>query len=73
MAQRRQSGCDCARDEKETRASNDSFGEYQAFLASVNGPANNFGGPAFFDIELQAVDLANNLIAQNHISVDVIL
>lgn len=37
------------------------------------GPANGFAGPAYFDIQLQALDDSGNLIAQNHISVDVIL
>ena len=34
---------------------------------------NGFAGPAVFDIQLQAFDAGNNLIAQNHIAVDVIL
>lgn len=48
------------------------FAQYQSFLTSAYGPGNNFAGPAYFDIELQAFDGAQ-LIAQNHISVDVIL
>ena len=32
-----------------------------------------FAGPAVFDIQLQAFDTGGNLIAQNHIAVDVIL
>ncbi|MBM3528952.1 MAG: cadherin repeat domain-containing protein [Alphaproteobacteria bacterium] len=49
------------------------FGEYQANLTSAYGPGNSFAGPAHFDMILQAYDLSNNLIAQNHIGVDVIL
>jgi hypothetical protein len=37
------------------------------------GPGNSFAGPAHFDIQLQAYDLSNNLIATNHIAVDVVL
>lgn len=51
---------------------NYSFAFFQAFLTDAYGPGNNFAGPAYFDIELQAFDGAQ-LIAQNHISVDVIL
>jgi hypothetical protein len=46
------------------------FSFYQFLLTSPYGPANNFAGPAQFDIILQAFDGAQ-LIAQNHIVVDV--
>ena len=52
---------------------NYSFGFFQSFLTDPYGPGNGFAGPASFDIQLQAFDNSNNLIAQNHISVDVIL
>jgi VCBS repeat-containing protein len=47
------------------------FGTFQNFLTSQYGPANNFAGPAQFDIELQAFDFQGHQIAQNHIAVDV--
>jgi RTX calcium-binding nonapeptide repeat (4 copies) len=50
---------------------NYAFGFFQAFLTSLYGPGNSFDGPAYFDIVLQAFDTSNELIAQNHISVDV--
>lgn len=49
------------------------FGFFQTFLTSAYGPGNGFAGPAEFDIILQAYDLSNTLIAQNHIVVDVLL
>jgi hypothetical protein len=52
---------------------NYSFAFFQSFLTGAYGPGNSFAGPAYFDIQLQAFDPSNNLIAQNHISVDVIL
>jgi hypothetical protein len=48
------------------------FGFFQAFMGGVYGPGDSFAGQAHFDIILQALDGAN-LIAQNHIVVDVIL
>lgn len=51
-------------------SSNYAFGFYQMFLTSPYGMANNFAGPAQFDIILQAFDGAQ-LLAQNHIVVDV--
>jgi hypothetical protein len=51
---------------------NYSFAFFQAFLTEAYGPGNSFAGPAQFDIQLQAFDGAQ-MIAQNHISVDVIL
>ena len=43
------------------------------YAAVADIPGNSFAGPAHFDIQLQAYDLSNNLIATNHIAVDVIL
>jgi hypothetical protein len=53
---------------------NFAFGHYiEAQLAGYN-QANGWAGPAYFDIQLLALDSATNvLLAQNHISVDVIL
>jgi RTX calcium-binding nonapeptide repeat (4 copies) len=51
---------------------NYAFSFFQAFLGGAYAPPT-FTGPAEFDIILQALDGSNNLIAQNHISVDVIL
>ena len=48
------------------------FAEFQSFLTDTYGPGNNFAGPAHFDIQLQAFD-GLQMIAQNHIAVDVIL
>jgi hypothetical protein len=51
---------------------NYAFTFFQAFLTDTYGPTNSFSGPAQFDIQLQAFDGAQ-MIAQNHISVDVIV
>jgi hypothetical protein len=48
------------------------FGFFQSFLTSPYGPGNNFAGPAHFDIVLQTLN-GTQLIAQNHIVVDVVL
>src|SRR5262245_9092097 len=52
---------------------NYAFTFFQSFLTSPYGHGNGFAGPAEFDIILQAFDANNSLLAQNHISVDVIL
>jgi VCBS repeat-containing protein len=52
---------------------NYAFSFFQSFLTSAYGPGSGFAGPAQFDIMLEAYDSSNVLIAQNHISVDVIL
>jgi hypothetical protein len=51
---------------------NYAFSFFQSFLTSPYGPGNSFAGPANFDIILQALS-GNTLVAQNHISVDVVL
>jgi hypothetical protein len=51
---------------------NYAFTFFQSFLTGAYGPGNAFSGPAHFDIQLQAYDDAQ-LIAVNHIAVDVIL
>jgi hypothetical protein len=51
---------------------NYAFAFFQNFLGGAYGPAG-FVGPAHFDIQLQAFDATNGLIAANHIVVDVIL
>ena len=51
---------------------NYAFAQFQSFLTSAYGPGNGFAGPAYFDIQLQAFE-GTQLIAQNHIGVDVIL
>jgi hypothetical protein len=45
----------------------------QLFMSGVYGPGDSFAGPAFFDIQLQAFDSNDVLLAQNHISVQAIL
>jgi hypothetical protein len=49
------------------------FAFFQSFLTSAYGPGSGFVGPAVFDIMLEAYDPSNNLVARNHIAVDVIL
>jgi hypothetical protein len=51
---------------------NYAFNFFQTFMTGTYGPANSFGGPATFDLILQAYD-GSDLIAQNHIVVDVIV
>lgn len=46
---------------------------YQPLLTGLYGPGNSFAGPAYFDIQLQAYDSNDVLLAQNHISVHAIL
>jgi hypothetical protein len=52
---------------------NYAFSFFQSFLTDVYGPGNGFAGPGSFDIQLQAFDSGNSLIAQNHIAVDLIV
>jgi hypothetical protein len=52
---------------------NYAFSFFQSFLTDTYGPGNSFAGPGSFDIQLQAFDSGNNLIAQNHIAVDLIV
>jgi VCBS repeat-containing protein/probable HAF family extracellular repeat protein len=49
---------------------NYAFGFIQNYLTSAYGPANNFSGPAHLDLVLEAYDSSANLVAQNHIVVD---
>jgi hypothetical protein len=51
---------------------NYAFAFFQSFLGGAYAPTG-FAGPAHFDIQLQAFDTTNSLIAANHIVVDVIL
>jgi hypothetical protein len=50
---------------------NYAFSFFQSFLTGAYGPGNSFAGPASFDIILQALD-GTELIAQNHIAVDLV-
>lgn len=52
---------------------NYAFSFFQAFMGGVYGPGDSFAGPAYFDIQLQAYDSNDVLLAQNHISVQAIL
>ncbi len=52
---------------------NYAFAFFQSFLTGAYGPGNAFAGPAYFDIQLQAYDSNDMLLAQNHISVHAIL
>lgn len=51
---------------------NYAFSFFQTFMTGSYGTGNAFGGPATFDIILQAYD-GSDLVAQNHIVVDVIV